>query len=405
MKRIAIGVLVVVLVGGAGLYLARERVMRIALRAMGPSHPFDLQRKAAAPEYASSEAWLARPDTQDRADFVPTGVDSALAQDGASPLPAVAAGSGASATKPVAVFFVHPTTYLRGEDWNDPLRSGTSTAENSQWVLANQASAFNGCCDVYAPRYRQTSIHSLFADREIATQALELAYRDVERAFDQFMSEIGAGRPFILASHSQGTIHLRRLLRTRISGTPLLQRMVAAYLIGGGVTLKELEGTPDVRPCQSATDLHCVVHWATYGPEGRAMGGNAPLQVAGMDAAGPVLCTNPLSWTTGEEPAPASANLGAVAPSGDFNVQFMGEDRARGVKFEPLSAPIPGHTGARCSEGRLVVDEQTDPRFAAAALGQNYHGLDYALFYMNLRTNAQARADAYRAQEPPQPGA
>jgi hypothetical protein len=379
-------------------------VLRIALRALAPSHAFDLQRKAAAPDYASASAWLARPDTRDLADLVPAGIERVLAGD-ASPLPSVTAGADAAAAKPVDVFFVHPTTYLRAEDWNDPLRTGTSTEENTRWVLANQASAFNGCCNVYAPRYRQTSLHSLFGERATAEQALDLAYQDVERAFDHFVSEIGVGRPFILASHSQGTIHLRRLLRARISGTPLRERMVAAYLIGGGVTVQELEQTPDLRPCQSATDLHCVVHWATYGPEGRPMQGNAPLEVAGIDANAPALCTNPLTWTTTEEPAPASANLGAVVPSGSFNVQLWGEDRARGVTFEPLAAPLPAHTGARCSEGRLVVDEQTDARFAQSSLGQNYHGLDYALFYMNIRTNAQARTDAYLAQEPPPPGA
>jgi hypothetical protein len=58
-------------------------------------------------------------------------------------------------------------------------------------------------------------------------------------------------------------------------------------------------------------------------------------------------------------------NLGAVVPSGSFDAQLRGEDRARGVVFDPLGSPIPAHTGAQCRDGMLVVEEQTDPRFAA----------------------------------------
>lgn len=34
--------------------------------------------------------------------------------------------------------------------------------------------------------------------------AFDLAYSDVARAFEQFLAEIGPGKPFVLAGHSQG---------------------------------------------------------------------------------------------------------------------------------------------------------------------------------------------------------
>src|SRR3546814_15279414 len=64
-----------------------------------------------------------------------------------------------------------------------------------------------------------------------AGQALDLAYRDVLTAFDQFVTEIGPDRPIILAGHSQGALHLTRLLKDRVAGTPLATRLVAAYVV------------------------------------------------------------------------------------------------------------------------------------------------------------------------------
>src|SRR3546814_7072434 len=50
-------------------------------------------------------------------------------------------------------------------------------------------------------------------------------------AFDYFLSQ-NEGRPLILAAHSQGSLHLIRLLREKVAGTPLASRIVAAYVVG-----------------------------------------------------------------------------------------------------------------------------------------------------------------------------
>jgi hypothetical protein len=43
-------------------------------------------------------------------------------------------------------------------------------------MMANQASAYNGCCNVYAPRYRQANIFAYFRGN-----------RDEVLAFDYFL--------------------------------------------------------------------------------------------------------------------------------------------------------------------------------------------------------------------------
>jgi hypothetical protein len=68
--------------------------------------------------------------------------------------------------------------------------------------MANQASVFNGCCDVYAPRYREAAIHVFFGDAARRDAVLGFAYQDVERAFDYFLEHFSNGRPFVIASHS-----------------------------------------------------------------------------------------------------------------------------------------------------------------------------------------------------------
>ena len=105
----------------------------------GPDHDFDPARAVAAPDYANESTWAALPSKADEADLVPAGIDA----------------HGDQANAPVDAFFIHPTGYLRGASWNSPIDLESATEENTRWMLANQASAFNGCCRVYAPRYRE----------------------------------------------------------------------------------------------------------------------------------------------------------------------------------------------------------------------------------------------------------
>ena len=90
-------------------------------------------------------SWIALPGTQDEADRSPAGLEldrqaHALAD----------------------VFYIHPTTYITREGWNQPLDHKPANDFLTQRVLPAQAAAFNSCCKVYAPRYRQATIASFF---------------------------------------------------------------------------------------------------------------------------------------------------------------------------------------------------------------------------------------------------
>ena len=63
---------------------------------------------------------------------------------------------------------------------------------------------FNRECRIFAPRYRQTQFVGFVMDPKECRGAFELSYSDVKRAFEYYIVHYNDGRPFFLASHSQG---------------------------------------------------------------------------------------------------------------------------------------------------------------------------------------------------------
>ncbi|NQX90009.1 MAG: DUF3089 domain-containing protein [Halioglobus sp.] len=335
-----------------------------------PDQPFDPKDTAAPPDYALEKNWAALPHREDLANIMPPGLEREVEQGKA----------------PVDVFFVHPTGFLKGHSWTFSMDPATSTEENTQWMIVNQAGAFNGCCNIYAPRYRQASIFTYFnVDETTRDQVLAFAYQDVARAFDYYLEHYNDGRPVMLASHSQGTHHAIRLLREKIDRTPLARRLVAAYLIGGGLKTEEFSGLRDISLCDSPRELGCAVHWDTFSM--------AVLEDA--ENTGNV-CTNPLTWKLNGGLAHKGLHVGAVASAGEYFLRLSGDDSARGVRFDDMGAPVAHLVEAQCRGGRLYITDQTHIVLGGSSgLDGNYHGLDYAVFYMDIRENARLRVTTY----------
>lgn len=376
LQRILLGIAVIVAVGLLGLVATGNgRLIRLVwdFNFAAPDLPFDPADAVPAPDYALERNWGALAHRADLADLVPAGLTPEVAQGEA----------------PVDVFYVHPTGFLKGSSWTFSMDPDTSTEENTKWMVANQASAFNGCCNVYAPRYRQASIFTYFSvDEAVRDEILGFAYEDVARAFDYFIEHFNSGRPFIVASHSQGTHHNLRLLREKIDGTPLAQRMVAAYVIGGGLKKEDFAGMRDIALCDSPEQLRCAVHWDTY---------SMALLEDAEDTGG--VCTNPLTWRLDGARAGRDQHAGAVRSAGEYHLELSGDDAARGVDFSSMGAPIPNYLEAQCAGGRLYVTDQGGTPFGDAGdFGGTYHGLDYPLFYMDIRDNAKLRVARFLAR-------
>jgi hypothetical protein len=332
----------------------------------GPDFGFDEAHMPPAPDYARPEAWAVRPDRPGLSATHPLGT--------------------ALAGAPTAdVFFIYPTSFHSGEAWNAAIDDSATNVETDTRSIRNQASVFNGCCRIFAPRYRQATLGAFFTSRkDDARKALDLAYRDVLAAFDYYMAHDNGGRPFIIASHSQGSRHAVLLLADRIAHSSARERFVAAYIIGTGLPEDVFtRNYQTIAPCRAATDTGCVISWSSYleGADARWTRETITQRYATGEEANrgkPILCTNPLSWTTGPEKAPASLNLGAWAMRGDGT-----------------TAPRAGYTGARCENGALFTDASPEGDRPRLVRMRNEHILDYQLFYMNIRANALERVNSF----------
>lgn len=350
-----------------------------------PREPFDEGSAPAAPDYSQTIAWSALPETYDPADLVAEGLDKAD-------------------DPPADVFFIHPTNYFgAGARWNGAIDDELGI-EMANFTLANQASVFNACCRVYAPMYRAASLHAFLDIGADSRRALDLAYYDVARAFRHFLDYHSAGRPFVLAGHSQGSVLLVRLLEEIIYGSPLQERLVAAYAIGHRIPLSHFETLETVRPCERATDIGCVVSFNAV-REGTDLSQAKVRLLYWADGWQPIardhypLCTHPYSWTVddGESLASDTQTRGAVQSVEDPNPLAIVTGWAQRIEIETLPAPFDPGMSARCDEGIFVVQDLTNPRYDVPALIDaegSLHLFEYNLFYVTIRENVQARVQS-----------
>ena len=337
---------------------------RAVLYWMTPAEPFDPGRLPASPDYAAPASWSALPEREDAADAEVPGLPAADQQR-----------AGAD------VFYVHPTSYV-GPRWNAPIDDARLNADTDRVATRIQASAFDACCEVYAPRYRQANGTAFTHPTEDSRRALDVAYADVRAAFRHFLAHTDAARPFLLASHSQGSVLAYRLLREEIAPSALRERLVAAWLIGAPLT-EEAVGreVPDLPPCASPEQTACLIGWNARGP------GYEPGTFEFAAEPGTQLCVNPLSWRHDEVAMPASANHGAVF-----------------LDAEPVLV-APAFASAQCQRGWLVVSLSGRPprdfmsRLLDRVLGPgNYHPIEYQLFFAAIRQNAAQRVGAWQGK-------
>jgi hypothetical protein len=361
-----IACLIALVVVGAVAYKAFEpKLWRLAFI---PAKSFEADAHAASPDYNKPSSWLSHPDAQNpRAIIAPDGYRAA-------PVPAS------------DVFYVTPTTYLSKMHWNDPLNDKESLALQDV-MLAHQANIFNAVGRIWAPRYRQATFGSFMKPSADSASAIKLAYGDVLAAFDQFQAQRDARRPFILAGHSQGSLHLLRLLKDRVAGRPAQKQMVATYLVGWPVSVEADLAPLGLEACQTPSATGCVISWQSFGPE-------ADLSAAAQEyAAIPTLsgrprsgtrqvCINPVTFWANTDTARKELNIGALP--------F--------VRSAQKLAALKTHlAGATCSStGFLLLDPAPGDPFAERKMpNDNYHVYDYNLFWVNIRTNAEIRVENF----------
>jgi hypothetical protein len=298
----------------------------------------------AAPDYADLYYWASHPLKHDAADSIPAFLQNEKKDTLAD------------------VFFLHPTTYtgaMADGEWNADVNNEKLNTHTDNRTILNQATIFNGSCKVYAPRYRQAHLRAFFTfNNPSAAKAFDIAYDDLKRAFEYYLKHYNNGRPIIIASHSQGSLHAVRLLQEFFDGQPLQKQLVCAYVVGWNIKPTDLVHIP-LGATADATG--CYLAWRSYKK-------GASDWVVKMEN-GNGVCVNPLTWTT--TPGWASSELHKGMVGKDFNT-LLKQQVSAGIdeQYKILGVEINGN-----SDGLGLVN--------------NYHIADYNLFYMNVRENVR----------------
>ena len=281
-----------------------------------------------------------------------------------------------SQEKAVDVFYVYPTVSSNPGGNMDILSEDERIL--AQGMLQAQASLFEGEANLFVPYYRQMSTKVVIPEEQVATDTPEFKQgaEDVARAFDYYIEKLNEGRPFILAGHSQGTMALIELVKSRFGKSEKLRSLlVAAYFIGYTVTDEDLR-TAGLEAARGADDTGVVITYNTQSPT--STGG--PMLMAGAH------CTNPLNWKTDATYAPAEENRGARFYN-DATGEFLRE--------------VPQYCDAwiDLDTGALLT---TIPEGESLDIGPFpegvYHRYDYAFWYRNLEENVQVRIQAFLEQ-------
>lgn len=357
-------IIVLILLGLLALRLFGTELSRIAFV---PTEPFKEQPALARTIYADNSMWIAQPGKSDNpAMWRPKAV-----QEGA-------------VSFDTAVFFIHPTSYLERAHWNAPLDDAEAN-DRARIFVRGMASVFNASPNVWAPRYRQAAFGAFLTDKPEGQRALEAAYRDVLLAFDHFVASQKPETPIILAGHSQGALHLTRLLKDRVAGKPIAKRIVAAYPVGWPISVAADLPALGLPACAGPDQTGCIMAWQSFAEPADTTDilkafEAAPSLTGAQRAGGTLVCTNPLNGGL-PDAAPASANMGTLKNRADFLDGQL----------------IAGAAPARCDgQGFLLIGE--GPDLGPYVLpGNNYHVYDYSLFWSNIRADVARRSRAFAA--------
>ena len=384
------GIIVLFLIARIGYELFADELAEFALV---PTTEFTPTEPMEANAYQDPALWYSRPGigVNDPARWQPALAVAASEESDTSERQA--AGSRPVATDSeelgiwgevpgFAVFFIHPTSYLSRDNWNAPI--GDEEAERvARIYVRGMASPFNAAEEIWAPRYRQATMGAFLTDASEGEQAIEAAYADVTEAFQYFIESVDAQTPIVLVGHSQGALHLLRLLREEVNNTPLAQRLVAAYAIGWPISVDHDVPALGFAACATPAQTGCILSWSSFAePADPSAVIETYANSTGFDGTArgesQILCTNPLTGTFGGS-AEASANLGTLVPDDSISTGEL----------------VPGSVPARCDDrGLLLIGDP--PQMGSYVLpGNNYHVYDIPLFWANTKADVARRVSAF----------
>ena len=311
------------------------------------------------PDFASSANWLALPQAAD---------------------------------KPVDVFYLSDTTYSK-ESPSSPDIGPIDDSKMQQGAKAKfttAAAAFETVGNIYAPYNRQVDSQyksTLPISEQLSLEA-GIPTSDAVSAFDYYIKNMNAGRPFILAGHSQGSNLIANILSGYMKDHPeVYKRMVAAYVIGFSVTGDYMAQNPQLKFATGPDDTGVIVSYNTEAP---VMKVNNPVTMPGG------IAINPITWTTSEAPASAAQNLGGIA------IDPQTGEAVTDASGNPVR--VQNYADAQVNMQRgVVICSTADPSQLAPGnpllLAGIYHPYDYAFYFFDIRANAERRFASFQLKD------
>jgi len=269
--------------------------------------------------------------------------------------------------KKADVFFIYPTLIdgKNQKEWNSNIWDEEIRLDVLNRPVKYQASAWLEAGNLYVPFYRQAHIR-VFNDKfeSEGKKALDLAYSDIKRSFEFFLENYNKDRPFILASHSQGTVHAKRLIKEFIDGKELQKKMIAAYLVGFKVDPDEFQF---IKPMISPEETGGFVSWNTYkynkypnkkSYEGWFMGG---------------VTSNPITWDSAKEAS---------------------KDLHKGLLYRNMKI-FSNNLRIKLIDGIVWSSLPNVPGNFFLRPIKSYHFADINLFWLDISENAKLRVDQW----------
>src|SRR5210317_520813 len=265
------------------------------------------------------------------------------------------------------VFFIYPTLIdaKNQREWNSDIWNEDIRNDVINRPVKYQASAWLDAGNLYVPYYRQAHIR-VFNDkfRVDGDKALNLAYNDIKEAFSYYLENFNNDKPFIIASHSQGTVHAKRLISEFIDGKELQKKLIAAYLVGIKVFEDEFK---NIKPMNSPDETGGFVTWNTFKFNKYPRKDNYENWFKGG------VTTNPITWDDSKETK---------------------KDLHKGLLYRDLKI-FSQNIDIKLIDGIVWSTVPNVPGKILLQTIRSYHFADINLFWVDIRENAKLRVDQW----------
>lgn len=364
--------------------------------------PAPAPAEPAAIDYAAETSWICLPGRTDACAMPQATAELAPAGYGA------ASQAVPAAAPPIDCFYVYPTV-SRDPTLNSDLTPGPTEEHGATMV---QFGRFATICRPFAPLYRSAtlaSIGAMMSGQDVAP-VIDRAYQDVRAAWRDYLANRNQGRPFVLVGHSQGSIHLVRLIAEEIEGRPAAAHMLSAIVLGWAVEVPEgrvVGGSFRNTPlCTRTGQTGCVVTYMSFRADSPPPAGSLLGRALrpGMTAG----CTNPAALAGGAAPLDSYWFAALPAQPGTEPIAWssQGAPPTPFLHTRGLATARCAHDGAAGYLAISVNADPADPRtdripgdvylMGALAPGWGLHTSDMPLAQGDLIRLVEAQREAWR---------